>query len=98
MAIHGMLDIGTIGAFYNTPERLQPINQMSQQINAILAALAGAERIFILMDEPVETDEGNIVLVNVEKDHNEVIVESPVHTGYWAWKDVDEKVRLPILR
>ncbi len=92
MAIHGMLDIGTIGAFLQyTRTFTQPINQMSQQINAILAALAGAERIFILMDEPVEADEGNIVLVNVEKDHNEVIVESPVHTGYWAWKDVDEK-------
>jgi ATP-binding cassette subfamily B protein len=63
-----------------------PINQVSQQLNAIVMAMAGAERIFQLMDEEVEVDEGNITLVNVTEE-NGVLKESQTRTGRWAWCD-----------
>ena len=62
-----------------------PINQVSQQFNAIVMALAGAERIFKLMDEPAETDNGYVRLVNA-KEENGTLTESPGRTGRWAWK------------
>ena len=62
-----------------------PINQISQQLNAVIMALAGADRVFKLMDEEVETDDGYVTLVNaVEK--NGVLTECEEHTGRWAWK------------
>ena len=63
-----------------------PINQVSMQFNSIIMALAGAERIFALLDEPPETDEGYVMLVNCEYDENGNIVETEKHTGNWAWK------------
>lgn len=63
----------------------QPINQVSQQLNAIVMALAGAERIFNLMDEPVETDEGYVTLANVTEENGK-LKESEKRTGRWAWK------------
>ena len=62
-----------------------PINQVSMQFNSIIMALAGADRIFKLLDEPSETDEGYVMLVNSEKRDGE-IVEADHHTGHWAWK------------
>ena len=62
-----------------------PINQVSQQFNAIVMALAGADRIFRLMDEPAETDDGYVQLVDAEE-KNGVLTESSKHTGRWAWK------------
>ena len=62
-----------------------PINQVSMQFNSIIMALAGADRIFKLLDEPGETDEGYVMLVNSEKKDGE-IVEADHHTGHWAWK------------
>jgi len=64
----------------------QPISQVSNQINAIVMALAGAERIFELMDEAPETDEGYVTLVNAKIDENGNITESEKRTGAWAWK------------
>ena len=64
----------------------QPISQVSNQINAIVMALAGAERIFELMDEKSETDDGYVRLVNAKIDENGNITETPEHTGHWAWK------------
>ena len=64
----------------------QPISQVSNQINAIVMALAGAERIFELMDEAPETDEGYVTLVNAKIDKNGNITESEKRTGAWAWK------------
>ena len=64
----------------------QPINQISSQFNAIIMALAGAERVFELMDETPEVDEGYVMLVNAEIDENGTITETPKHTGHWAWK------------
>ena len=64
----------------------QPISQVSNQINSIVMALAGAERIFELMDEPSEEDEGFVTLVYADHDENGNVIESPVRTGKWAWK------------
>ena len=62
-----------------------PINQVSQQLNAIVMAMAGSERIFSMLDEGVETDDGYVTLVNAKK-VNGVITETVEHTGLWAWK------------
>ena len=62
-----------------------PINQVSQQLNSVIMALAGADRIFALMDEKVETDEGYVTLVNA-KEENGVLTECKERTGRWAWK------------
>lgn len=66
-----------------------PINQISQQLNAIVMAMAGAERIFKLMDEKPEADNGYVTLVNVTEDNGE-LKESAARTGRWAWKHVHQ--------
>lgn len=63
----------------------QPINQVSQQFNSIIMALAGAERIFNLLDEKGEEDNGYVTLVNAKKENGK-LVETNEHTGLWAWK------------
>ncbi|MBR4865027.1 MAG: ABC transporter ATP-binding protein [Oscillospiraceae bacterium] len=64
----------------------QPIGQVSNQINAIVMALAGAERIFDLMDQEPEADEGYVTLVNAKIAPDGTITETAEHTGHWAWK------------
>ncbi len=64
----------------------QPIGQVSNQINAIVMALAGAERIFELMDQEPETDEGYVTLVNAKIAEDGTITETTERTGHWAWK------------
>jgi len=64
----------------------QPISQISNQINAIVMALAGAERIFDLMDEAPEVDDGYVTLVNAKEDENGQLTECAERTGRWAWK------------
>ncbi|MBR6090774.1 MAG: ATP-binding cassette domain-containing protein [Anaerolineaceae bacterium] len=87
LAIHGLTDIGTIGAFLQyTRNFSQPITQMSQQINSVLTALAGAERIFRLLDEAVEVDDGKVTLVRANIAEDGTITESAERTGHWAWK------------
>ena len=87
LAIHGITDVGTIGAFLQYSRNFSmPITQMSQQINSVMTALAGAERIFRLLDEPKEIDEGNITLVRAEIAADGTITETPERTGRWAWK------------
>lgn len=63
-----------------------PINQVSQQLNAVVMALAGAERIFKLLDEEPETDEGYVELVNAEESADGILTECEKRTGVWAWK------------
>lgn len=63
-----------------------PVNQMSQQLNSVVMALAGADRVFRLIDEEPETDEGYVELVNAKEDSNLGITESDSRTGIWAWK------------
>lgn len=87
LAIHGITDVGTIGAFLQYSRNFsQPITQMSQQINSVLTALAGAERIFRLLDEPVEVDDGNVTIVRANIASDGTITETPERTGHWAWK------------
>ncbi len=89
LAIGGMFDVGSLGAYLLFVRHVsQPINSISQQVNVILAAAAGAERIFDMMDAPPETDEGKTVLVRVEK-NGETLTETTRRTGHWAWKQPD---------
>ena len=89
LAIGGVFDVGSLGAYLVYVKQVnQPVMQMSQQINTLLAAIAGAERIFHLMDEAPEVDEGTTVLVRVEKD-GDVLTETAERTGHWAWKRPD---------
>lgn len=82
----GGLTIGTITSFLQLSRNFTgPISQVSQQVNAIVMALAGAERIFELMDEDIEQDNGYVTLVNA-KYENGVITECKDRTGTWAWK------------
>ena len=64
----------------------QPIGQVSNLLNSIVMALAGAERIFDLMDEPSEADEGYVTLVNARVDEDGTVTECAEHTGRWAWR------------
>ena len=81
------LTIGTLVSFLTLNKSFnQPINQVSQQSNAIIMALAGAERVFELLDETPEADDGYVNLVNAKKDENGVLTESAERTGLWAWK------------
>ena len=81
-----LLDLGGLAAFLLLSRKFNmPIGQVSNQINAIVMALAGAERIFELMDEPVEADEGYVTLVNA-KEENGVLTECKERTGRWAWR------------
>ena len=81
------LTIGTLVSFLTLNKSFnQPINQVSQQSNAIIMALAGAERVFELLDETPEVDDGYVNLVNAKKDENGVLTESAERTGLWAWK------------
>ena len=87
LAILGILDIGTIAAFMTyTRSFSQPISQMSQLLNTLLNALAGAERIFDLIDVPPETDNGYVTLVNAAYDKDGNLKETTERTGMWAWK------------
>ncbi len=67
-----------------------PINQISQQLNSVVMAMAGAKRIFEVIDTPSEVDDGYVTLVNAKEDENGNIVEAEKHTGMWAWKHPHE--------
>ena len=94
LALNGIggLTLGTIAAFLQLSRSFtMPISQMSQQINYIIMALAGADRIFNLMDQESETDSGHVTLVNANVDENGNITPSETYTGTWAWKCPDDK-------
>lgn len=85
------ITIGVIASFLQlTKSFTQPVTQISQQFNSIVMALAGAERIFELMDEAPETDDGYVTLVNAKYDKNGELVETPEKTNIWAWKHPHE--------
>jgi ATP-binding cassette subfamily B protein len=87
LSVSGILSIGTVVAFMQyTRSFSQPITQISQQLNAVLTALAGAERIFQMIDEEPEVDEGYVTMVNARIDANGNITETEERTGTWAWK------------
>lgn len=83
----GVITIDIMIPFLNmTKQFTGNVNQVSQQINSVAMGLAGAERIFSLMDGDAETDEGYVTLVNCTEDKDGNIAESKKHTGKWAWK------------
>ena len=92
----GLMVIGSGGSLLNTGKLVsfllysrtfnQPIGNVSNQINSIVMALAGAERIFELLDEPEEEDHGYVTLVNAKEDENGNLVECAERTGRWAWR------------
>ena len=83
----GPLSIGAIIAFLGMSRNFtMMISQMSQQISMIAMGLAGASRVFTLMDQEPEVDEGYVTLVNAKKDENGELVETTERTGLWAWK------------
>ena len=83
----GGLTLGGLASFLQLTRTFnQPIAQMSQQINSVIMALAGAERIFEVLDIETEEDEGYVTLVNVEIDNNGNMKEVRERTGLWAWK------------
>lgn len=88
MAVSGMgATLGTVVAFLSLNKGFNmPISQVSMQANSIIMALAGAERIFKMMDEESETDEGYVTLVNAKYDRDDNLVEATERTGIWAWK------------
>ncbi len=80
------MTLGALASFLQLSRSFNmPISQLSQQINYIVMALAGAERIFELMDQAPEADEGYVTLVDAVID-GDTVTESPEHTGHWAWK------------
>ena len=85
--IGNTLSVGTVLSFLQyTRSFTQPLTNLSQQFNHILSALAGAERIFDVIDQKPETDDGYVTLVNAKYTENGELIECPEHTGLWAWK------------
>lgn len=90
LTIVGALDLGTLVSYLQYSKQVtNPIAQISQQMNVILAALAGAERIFDVLDKEPELDEGKITLVNVNKNSDGSLEEVDKFTNHWAWKNED---------
>lgn len=87
LAIASHITVGTVVSFLQfTKTFSNPISQMSQQFNAVFTALAGAERIFSVIDEKPEEDKGYVTLVYAKYDDNGNLVEAPERTGIWAWR------------
>ena len=83
----GGMTLGTVMAFLSLNKSFNmPISQVSMQANSVIMALAGAERIFKMMDETSEADEGYVTLVNVKYGKDDELVETTERTGIWAWK------------
>ena len=83
----GGITLGVMASYLQfTKSFTQPFMQVAQQFNSIVMALAGAERIFALIDETPEADEGTVTLVNATKDDNGILHECKERTGIWAWK------------
>lgn len=86
-ALSGLLDIGSLSSYLvYVRQSAMPMNQFTQQVNFLLAALSGAERIFQMMEEEPEIDEGMVTLSNV-KEENGILTECEEKTGIYAWKE-----------
>ena len=98
LSVNGILTIGSIAAFLQYVKAFtNPLGQVSQQMNSIIMALAGAERIFDLIDQDEEVDEGYVTLVNAKMENGK-IVESEERTGMWAWKHPHKDGRITYTR
>ena len=90
-----MLTLGTIASFLTLSRNfINPIAQVSQQLNSVIMAMAGASRIFELLDEEAEEDQGQVTLVNVREDAAGKMTECEERTGHWAWKDGEKLIPL----
>ena len=90
------LTLGKLASFLTFNRSFnQPINQISMQFNSIVMALAGGQRIFEMLDEQPEIDEGDITLVNAKRESNDSITETNERTGLWAWKVPGENGAAP---
>ena len=98
LSVNGILSIGSIAAFLQYVKAFtNPLGQVSQQMNSIIMALAGAERIFDLIDQEEEIDEGYVTLVNAKMENGK-IVETEERTGMWAWKHPHQDGRITYTR
>lgn len=87
LSISGFMDLGSLSSYLVfVRQTAQPVNQFTQQLNFILAAMAGAERIFDMMSEKPEIDDGQVTLTRVRKHKDGHLSECQEHTGYWAWR------------
>lgn len=87
LAIRGLIDLGSLSAYLvYVRQSAMPLNQFTQQVNFLLSALSGAERIFDMMDTEPEIDNGTVTLCNANKSEDGTLTESPVFTGTFAWK------------
>lgn len=94
LAMRGMADVGSLASYLVfVRQAALPINQFTQQSNFLLSALAGAERVFDVMNLEPEVDEGNVTLVNVRKE-NGILKECQEKTGKWAWRSKDGKLTM----
>ncbi len=97
MALKGWTDVGSLASYLVfVRQAALPINQFTQQSNFLLAALAGAERIFDLMREEPEVDEGNITLTRVRQNSDGTLEKTDVRTGLWAWEDPSSHTLTPL--
>ncbi len=93
LAINGVggFTLGSLASFLTLNKNLgMPINQISQQLNAVVMALAGADRVFKLLDEEPEVDQGYVTLVNAKENQDGTLTETPERTGRWAWKHIHQ--------
>lgn len=91
LIINSLLSLGTVVAFLQyTRSFIHPIAEISQEYNSVLTAIAGAERIFGVIDEKPEVDDGTVVLINAKIDKDGNIIETNERTNIWAWKDVEK--------
>ena len=94
LAMRGMADVGSLASYLVfVRQAALPINQFTQQSNFLLSALAGAERVFDVMNLEPEVDEGDVTLVNVRKE-NGILKECQEKTGKWAWRSIDGELTM----
>jgi ATP-binding cassette subfamily B protein len=89
LTVWGRFDIGSLASFLQYVRQMgMPVQQISNQMNTILAALAGAERVFEVMDQPIEVDEGSVTLVGANKNTDGFVevAHNGIHPTHWAWK------------
>ena len=88
--VNGTANVGTVASLLLYARQISgPISRLSQNFNGVMMSLAGAERVFNIIDSPAEPDNGNVVMVNATEDENGNLTETDHRTGVWAWKDPD---------
>lgn len=95
--IQGMMDLGSLASYLvYVRQSAMPVNQFTMQVNFLLAALSGAERIFDMMDEELEWDEGTVTLCRVREKEDGSLEECSERSGKWAWKDTEDGTVVPL--